>query len=122
MYSDTRFTGRGERRLPIMMEVKLAPVACANRGQPERTFTDNISPHGVRVRSTCEWRVGERAEIISTKGETPMRGEVVYCQKVENGFFFVGLRFGSSRVPWSILERFNGLLLADIFCAMRWKT
>jgi len=44
---------------------------------------------------------------------------VVYCQKVENGRFFVGLKFAGSRVPWSILERFNGLLLADIFCAMR---
>jgi PilZ domain len=105
-----------------MMEVKLAPVARANREQPERTFTDNISPHGVRVRSSCEWRLGEQAEIIPTKGETPMRGEVVYCQKVENGRFFVGLKFGSSSVPWSILQRFNGLLLADIFCAMRWKT
>ena len=78
-----------------MMEVKLAPVARANREQPERTFTDNISPHGVRVRSTCEWRVGEWAEIIPTKGETPMQGEVVYCQKVENGFFFVGLSLTS---------------------------
>ena len=105
-----------------MMEVKLAPVARADGEQPERTITDNISPHGVRVRSTCEWRLGEQAEIIPIKGGTPMRGEVVYCQKVENGRFFVGLKFASSRVPWSILERFNGLLLADIFCAMRWKT
>lgn len=105
-----------------MMEVKLAPVARADGEQPERTITDNISPHGVRVRSTCQWRLGEQAEIIPIKGGTPMWGEVVYCQKVENGRFFVGLKFASGRVPWSILERFNGLLLADIFCAMRWKT
>lgn len=105
-----------------MMELKLAPVARADGEQPERTITDNISPRGVRVRSTCQWRLGEQAEIIPIKGGTPMRGEVVYRQKVENGRFFVGLKFASSRVPWSILERFNGLLLADIFCAMRWKT
>jgi hypothetical protein len=105
-----------------MMEVKLAPVARTDGEQSERTITDNISPHGVRVRSTCEWRLGEQAEIIPIKGGTPMRGEVVYCQKVENGRFFVGLKFASSRVLWSVLERFNGLLLADIFCAMRWKT
>jgi hypothetical protein len=119
MNSDRRLTGREEKRLPIMMEVNLAPIASANSGPPERTITDNISPHGVRVRSTCEWRLGEHAEIIPSKGGTPMRGEVVYCQKVENGRFFVGLKFAGSRVPWSILERFNGLLLADIFCAMR---
>lgn len=105
-----------------MMEVKFAPVSGADQEQGERTITDNISPHGVRVRSTCEWRRGEQAEIIPIKEGTPMRGEVVYCQKVENGRFFVGLKFASSRVPWSILERFNGLLLADIFCAMRWKS
>jgi|SRR5215470_2348710 len=119
MNPGSHLTGREERRLPIMMEVKLAR---ANGGQPERTITDNISPHGVRVRSTCQWRLGEQAEIIPTKEGTPMRGEVVYCQKVEDGRFFVGLKFGTSRVPWSMLERFNGLLLADLFCAMRWKT
>ena len=105
-----------------MMEVKLAPVARANSGPPERTVTDNISSHGIRVRSACEWRPREQAEISPTKGGTPMRGEVVYCQKVENGRFFVGLKFTSSRLPWSMLQRFNGLLLADLFCAMRWKT
>ena len=122
MNPDSHLTGREERRLPIMMEVKLVSVARANGEQPERTITDNISPHGVRVRSTCEWRLGEQAEIIPTKEGNPMRGEVVYCQKVENGRFFVGIKFETSRVPWSILQRFNGLLLADLFCAMRWKT
>ena len=121
MNPDSRLAGREEKRLPIMIQVKLAPVARAP-GPPERTITDNISPHGIRVRSTSEWRLGKQAEIIPTKGGTPMRGEVVYCQKVEGGRFFVGLKFASSRVPWSILQRFNGLLLADIiFCAMRWK-
>ena len=122
MKPDSHLTGREERRLPIMMEVKLVPIARANGEEAERTITDNISPHGVRVRTTCEWRLGEQAEIIPTKEGTPIRGEVVYCQKVGNHRFFVGIKFARSRVPWSILERFNGLLLADLFCAMRWKT
>lgn len=104
-----------------MMDVKLAPVAHPDRGQPERTVTDNISPHGVRVRSSCAWRLGEPAEVIPTRGETPMRGEVVYCQKVGDGRFFVGLKFRSRRVPWSILQRFSVLLLAGMFCALPWK-
>ena len=93
MNPGSHLTGREERRLPIMMEVKLAH---ANGGQPERTITDNISPHGVRVRSTCQWRLGEQAEIIPTKEGMPMQGEVVYCQKVEDGGFFVGLKFGTA--------------------------
>lgn len=106
-----------------MMDVKLAPAARPDREQPERTVTDNISSHGVRVRSRCAWRLGQAAEVVPTRGGTPMRGEVVYCQKVADGRFFVGLKFRSSRVPWSTLQRFNALLLAGIFCwAMPWKS
>src|ERR1700746_3820793 len=121
MNLDSRLTGREEKRLPIMMEVKHAPVAGATSGAPERTITDNMSPHGIRVRSTCEWRLGGEAEIVSTEGGPAQRGGGGYCQKGEGGRCCVGLMFASSRVPWSILQRFNGLLLGDIFCAMRWK-
>jgi PilZ domain len=109
MGSDRRLTGREERRLPIMMEVTLAPIRAARRELRERTYTDNISPHGIRVNSTVPWQLGEQVEITPTKGENAMQGEVVYCQKLGNGRFFVGLKFAHGRVPWSILQRFNGL-------------
>jgi len=113
--------GREERRLPIMMEVNLAPLGRASGERCERTFTDNISPHGIRVQSTAVWRMGEKAEITPMKGEVAMLGEVVYCQRVRNERFFVGLRFRDKHIPWSILERFNGLAHTDILGAMRWS-
>jgi len=120
MDPDSYLSGREERRLPIMMEVTLAPVGRANVDRGERTFTDNISSHGLRVKSINAWRMGEQAEVIPTKGEVPIRGEVVYCQRVGNERFFVGLKFPRGHTPWSILKRFNGLAFTGILAAMRW--
>ena len=121
MGSDGRLNGREERRLPIMMEVGLAPRGRASGERCERTFTDNISPHGIRVQSTSAWRRGERADVTPMKGEIAMLGEVVYCQKVRNDRFFVGLMFRDKHIPWTILQRFNGLTHTDILGAMRWS-
>lgn len=54
------------------------------------------------------------------KGETAMLGEVVYCQKVRDRFF-LGLNFRQEHIPWSILQRFNGLTHTDILGTMRWS-
>lgn len=121
MGSEDRLNGREERRLPIMMEVNLAPPGRASAERCERTFTDNISPHGIRVQSTSMWSSGEHAEVTPMKGELAMLGEVVYCQKVRSDRFFVGLRFRDKHIPWSILQRFNGLTHTDILGAMRWS-
>ncbi|HKW31656.1 MAG TPA: hypothetical protein VJN92_01540 [Candidatus Acidoferrum sp.] len=104
-----------------MMEVKLAPVGREDGERFERTFTDNISPHGIRLQATSAWQMGEEAQVIPVKGEAPMLGEVVYCQRVCNDRFFVGLRFRDKHIPWSILQRFNGLTHTDILGAMRWS-
>jgi len=109
-------TGRKEKRLPIIVAVTLAPVWPESIEKRERTYTDNISGHGVRVRATFPWQLGDEAEIAPAKGEQPMRGDVVYCQKLANGSFFIGLRF-DSHIPWSISQRFNGLLMMGVFCA-----
>lgn len=122
MASQGRLNGREERRLPIMMEVNLARAKSANGEGRERTFTDNISPHGIRLQSTSVWRMGEQAEVTPRKGEAAMLGEVVYCQRVRNDQFFIGLKFQDKNIPWTILQRFNGLSHTDILGAMRWSS
>ena len=121
MGSDGRLTGREERRLPIMIEVSLAPAGRTTVEKCERTFTDNISPHGLRVQSASSWRMGEQAEVTPMKGEIPLLGEVVYCQRAEGDRFFVGLKFREKHIPWSILQRFNGLTHTQTLGAMRWS-
>jgi hypothetical protein len=109
MYLDNILTGRKERRLPIMVVVWLAPGERVNGDRRERTYTDNVSTHGVRVRSTRAWQAGEQAEITPVKGEPPARGEAVYCQKVDDERYCVGFKFVQERVPWSVLQRFDGV-------------
>ncbi|HKW65142.1 MAG TPA: PilZ domain-containing protein [Candidatus Acidoferrum sp.] len=121
MSSNGRLSGREERRLPIMMEINLAPAGRATAERRERTFTDNISPHGLRVQSASSWQMGEQAEVTPMKGEIAMLGEVVYCQRVRDNRFFLGLKFRDKHIPWIILQRFNGLTHTDILGAMRWS-
>lgn len=104
-----------------MMEVELAPAGRKAGERCERTFTDNISPHGIRLQATGAWQTGEQVHVTPAKGEAAMLGEVVYCQRNGNERFFVGLRFRDKHVPWSILQRFNGLTHTDILGAMRWS-
>ena len=108
MHLQDRLKGRKERRLPAVVVVDLVPLEPVNIERHERTYTDNLSAHGARVRSTYAWQLGEQAEITPANGETPVRGEVVYCQRLDNDGFFVGLKVRESRIPWSILRRFDG--------------
>jgi hypothetical protein len=108
MYLDNIFVGRREKRLPIMVAVWVAPQERENAGGRERTYTDNVSGHGVRVLSTHAWQAGEQAEISPVKGEPPVRGKAVYCQKLDNEHYCVGFKIAREPVPWSVLERFNG--------------
>jgi PilZ domain len=109
MHLNERLNGRKERRLPVAVVVNLAPLEPVNTERHERTYTDNISAHGARVRSTYAWQLGEQAEITPANGETPARGEVVYCQRLDHDRFFVGLKVPQNRIPWSILQRFDGM-------------
>ena len=92
-----------------MVVVNLAPPERVNVERHERTYTDNISAHGACVRSMYAWQLGEEAEITPTSGETRVRGEVVYCERLDNDRFFVGIKIRESRIPWSILQRFDGI-------------
>jgi hypothetical protein len=114
MYLYNGLAGRTERRLPVVVAVNLAPLEAVNGERHERTYTDNISSHGARVRSTHAWRLGDLAELSPVSGETPVRGEVVYCQKLDNGRFFVGIKVRESHIPWSILLRFDGIDIAKL--------
>lgn len=109
MYSsDDNLSGRKERRLPIIVVVRLTPLQHAAEGD-ERTYTDNLSAHGLRVHSRRCWSPGEQVEIIPVKEQTPVRGEVVYCEKFDNQSFVVGFKFPQSRLRWSIWQRFDGI-------------
>lgn len=110
MALDSRFTGREEKRLSVLMEVKLVPADGAKAETQERAVVENISALGARVYSSSPWQLGEKVEVTAAVGEAPLRAEVVYCQKQASGKFVVGLKFRRSPLLWSILEKVKNLV------------
>lgn len=114
MALDSRFTGREEKRLPVMIEARLALAEGASERQ-EKAQVENISA-GARVYASRPWQWGEPVEIAPVIGkqlvigEQPLRGEVIYCQTQVDGRFVIGLKFRRNPGTSSILERLKGLI------------
>jgi len=102
------FGGRMEKRIPIAIVVRLTRAQDQPAREPELTYTDNISAHGVRVVSGRPWQIGEVAQVISLKDETTISGKVTYCVMLPDNRYFVGLNFQDRRVTWSSYRTYNG--------------
>ena len=83
-----------------MVAVRLSRGTDLPEGE-EFAYTDNISRHGVRVVCKHPWRIAEFAHIGPVKEGSPMRGQVVYCQSLDDSFC-VGLKF-EEPVTWPLL-------------------
>ena len=88
-------TGRVEKR--VHLEVPMQIFGLQKPGftdLPEKTTTENISTHGVRVLTKRALPPQERLLVTSLNGsEEPMPARVVYCQPLAEGVFGVGLQF-----------------------------
>jgi PilZ domain len=97
-----------ERRLPIIAIVRLAPAQGAAADGEERTYTDNISPHGARIFSKHDWQLDEVVWITLLSQDVAC-GKVVYCQRLPDNRYSIGVKFQSGPVMWSTLQKYNGL-------------
>lgn len=103
---DQTLSGRMERRLPIIVVVRLAPqVSAAIDG--ERTSTDNISPHGARIFSKCPWQPGDVAR-VTPLNEGPVWVKVIYSQRLPDDRYGIGVQL-QDRLTWSALRRYDRL-------------
>jgi hypothetical protein len=101
-------TGRTEKRLPIIMVVRIMHCEPAGAAGEEKTYTDNISPHGARVFSKHLWQAGDAVRVTPLSNDS-VCGKVVYCLKLPDDRYSIGVQFQSHPVAWSVLERFSGL-------------
>ncbi len=101
MSFDPNLEGRHEKRLPIVVVVGLAGAERPHGNGEEKTYTDNVSPHGARVISRHYWQPGEEAQVTPFKYGTLVCGKVVYCKRLANDRFLVGLSFSQRPVHWS---------------------
>ncbi len=91
--------GRAEKRVPMMLLVYIAALRAS--GPAERTCTENVSPHGVRVVTRQPFRIGERPTVCVLSGDCESRGRVVYCQPLPNARYCVGMEFPELSVIWN---------------------
>ena len=107
MLSEHGPPGRMEKRLLIMVAVRLEPARGVGNDGQEKAYIDNISPHGARVISRHPWQVGDVVKLTSLY-EGPVCGQVVYCQDLLDDRYAIGVHILDRRIPWSIVERFWG--------------
>jgi len=92
-------SGRLEKRIrlavPVQISSVLDPVAT------ERTATENVCSLGIRILTQRARDLNERLMISSVMGDQRTLGRVVYCQRLPDGRFGVGLQFQGQVVNWS---------------------
>lgn len=82
-------TGRSEKRKPIELAAVLSRVSQGS--YKESTFTENKSSHGLRVITKKTWRPGARLLVSFAADDVGEDASVVYCQRLGNKKFAVGL-------------------------------
>jgi hypothetical protein len=99
-------SGRMERRLPIVVLVRLAMAERAGTDGEERAYTDNISAHGASILSGHSWQLGDRVRVTPVNEESTACGKVVYCHKWADNHYEIGVQF-QDRSMWSALRRYD---------------
>lgn len=94
----TRF-GRLEKRTRLAVPVKISgPLDSTTM---ERTTTENVCSKGIRVLTQIARVLNERLSIWLLDGNLQILARVVYCQRLQDGRFGVGLEFQGQTVDWS---------------------
>ena len=107
---DLELSGRTERRLPIVVVVRLAHCESVDiHAEEERTYTDNISTRGARVFSKNLWQLGDAVLVTPLEGGSTC-GKVVYCQRLPDDRYSIGVKFHGNYVKWTALQRYNSLI------------
>jgi hypothetical protein len=92
-------SGRLEKRIPVVVPVEISSVQ--NPWLTERTTTENLSSLGVRVLTSSAKEENERLVITSLAGDLRVEARVVYCQRIPDGRFGVGIQFQAGAYNWA---------------------
>ena|SRR5215469_3124208 len=89
---------RKEKRNPERLQVLLSRMA-----EPlltEAASTDNVSSHGMRVRTDGLWRRDTHLIVQSSEYVLWARAKVVYCQPLPDRTFAIGLELTARTGDW----------------------
>jgi hypothetical protein len=86
--------GRREHRMQVAMAGRLEEVGrdpiCS------RVTIKNISGQGARVISDRSWKAHEYVHLAEPGGERYLNCEVIYCQRLDDNEYAVGLKFAAN--------------------------
>jgi hypothetical protein len=92
-------SGRLEKRVRLVVPVQVSSLQ--DPAATERTTTENVCSLGIRILTQRARDLNERLMIRSVMGDQRTLGRVVYCQRLPDGRFGVGLQFQGQVVSWS---------------------
>jgi hypothetical protein len=92
-------SGRSEKRIAktVSVEVRLRDEPKLN----ERVLTDNVSAHGARVFAERKLQPGQQVLVSSPKEGVRSQARIVYCQRVSESRFAVGLELSGRADLWA---------------------
>jgi hypothetical protein len=91
-------SGRLEKRTRLTLPVQISSPQYPTATEP--TTTENVSSLGIRVLSQVPRSPNERLMVRSLDGDVRSLVRVVYCQRLPDGRFGVGLQFQGPAVNW----------------------
>ena len=91
-------SGRLEKRIQLAVPVEISSPL--NPSAAERTTTENVCSLGIRVLTQRGRELNERLMINSLVGDSRTLARVVYCQRLPDGGFGVGLQFQGVGIRW----------------------
>jgi len=91
-------SGRLEKRIRLAVPVQIASLL--DPAAAERTTTENVCSLGMRILTQRARQQNERLMISSLVGDLRALARVVYCQRLPNGCFCVGLQFQEAAANW----------------------
>jgi hypothetical protein len=91
-------SGRLERRTRLAIPVRISSLKEPSAG--ERSTTENICSLGIRVLVRRARELNERLMIKSADGELETDARVVYCERLRDGRFALGLEFHGEVTNW----------------------
>lgn len=93
-------SGRLEKRIPLAVPVEIA--ALRDPSAAERASTENLCSLGVRVLAQQPKELNERLIIRSLVGDVRTLARVVYCQRLGDGRFGIGMQFLGNGAGWRV--------------------
>ena len=91
--------GRSEKRVVKAVRVEVSLVDEATH--KEKTLTENVSAHGMRVLTQRRFRPKQQAVVISPSDGVWSRAKVIYCVAVAENRFAVGMELTGRVESWA---------------------